>query len=82
MALKVLATVVEGNKSDLKDFTHIGGLGADAGDDLNRLFEIKAHGGEIPDSVTVQLSQVRAAKKIRATSTWLYWVALKRDTKP
>ena len=63
MALKVLATVVEDNKTELKDFTHIGGLGADAGDDLDRLFEVKAHGGEIPDSVTVQLSQVRAAKE-------------------
>ena len=63
LALQVLKGVVRNNKAILKDFTHIAGLGADAGDDLGRLFEIKAHGGEIPDSVSVQPSQIKAAEK-------------------
>ena len=62
-ALKVLESVVQNNKGVLKDFTRIRGLGADAGDDLGRLFEMKAHGGEMPDSVNIELSQRRAANE-------------------
>ena len=60
-ALRVLESVVQNHKSELKDFTRLRGLGADAGDNLGRLFEIKAHGGEMPDSVNIELSQRRAA---------------------
>ena len=62
-ALKVLEGVVQNHRAELKDFTRLGGLGADAGDDLGRLFEIKAHGGEMPDSVSIELSQRRAANE-------------------
>ena len=62
LALLVLEGVVRDHKSELTDFTHIQGLGADAGDEIGRLFEIKAHGGDIPDSVSIQPSQVRAAR--------------------
>ena len=60
-ALKVLESVVQGNKGNLKDFTRLKGLGADAGDSLGRLFEVKAHAGDMPDSVNIELSQRRAA---------------------
>ena len=63
LALRVLESVVRDNESQLRDFTRIGGLGADAGDNLGRLFEIKAHGGDMPDSVNIQPSQVRAASE-------------------
>ena len=61
LALQVLQGIVSDNKTKLKDFTRLRGLGADAGDELLGLFEIKAHGGDMPDSVTLQLSQRRAA---------------------
>lgn len=54
--------VVRDKRANLKDFTRLRGLGADAGDVLGKLFEIKAHGGDIPDSVSIELSEVRAAK--------------------
>ena len=63
LALQVLQGIVSDNKTNLKDFTRLRGLGADAGDELRGLFEIKAHGGEMPDSVSLQLSQRRAATK-------------------
>ena len=63
LALQVLQGIVSDNKTKLKDFTRLRGLGADAGDELLGLFEIKAHGGEMPDSVSFELSQRRAASK-------------------
>ena len=63
LAMQVLAGVVRDEKGKLKDFTRLRGLGADAGDDLGRLFEVKAHGGDMPDSVSVELSQRRAASE-------------------
>ena len=63
LALQVLEGVVQANRAKLKDFTRLRGLGADAGDSLGRLFEVKAHGGEIPDSVNIELSQLRAANE-------------------
>ena len=63
LALQVLESVVQNNKAELKDFTRLRGLGADAGDDLGRLFEVKAHGGGMPDSVNIELSQRRAANE-------------------
>ena len=63
LALQVLQGIVSDNKTKLKDFTRLRGLGADAGDEIRGLFEIKAHGGEMPDSVSFELSQRRAANK-------------------
>ncbi len=63
LALQVLEGVVQDNETNLKDFTRLRGVGADAGDSLGRLFEVKAHGGEMPDSVNIELSQVRAANE-------------------
>ena len=63
LALQVLQGIVSDNKTKLKDFTRLRGLGADAGDELRGLFEIKAHGGEMPDSVSFELSQRRAANE-------------------
>ena len=63
LATQVLAGVVRDEKGKLKDFTRLRGLGADAGDDLGRLFEVKAHGGDMPDSVSIELSQRRAASE-------------------
>ena len=61
LAMRVLEAVVWDEQAKLKDFTRLRGLGADAGDDLGRLFEIKAHGGDMPDSINLELSQRRAA---------------------
>ena len=63
LALQVLEGVVRDNTAKLKDFTRLKGLGADAGDAIGRLFELKAHGGEMPDSVSIELSQRRAANE-------------------
>ena len=63
LALQVLEGVVWDNKVKLKDFTRLKGLGADAGDALDHLFELKAHGGDMPDSVSIELSQRRAANE-------------------
>ena len=63
LALEILERVVHDNSSILRDFTRVKGLGADAGDELGRLFEIKAYGREIPDTIRIQLSQVRAASE-------------------
>ena len=59
----MLQGIVTDNKTRLKDFTRPRGLGADAGDKLLGLFEFKAHGGEMPDSVSFELSQRRAASE-------------------
>ena len=61
LALRVLERIVGDNKGKLKDFTRLKGLGADAGDSIGHLFEVKAHAGEMPDSVNIELSQRRAA---------------------
>ncbi len=63
LALQVLQGIVSDNKTKLKDFTRLRGLGADAGDEIRGLFEIKAHGGEMPDSLSFELSQRRAANE-------------------
>ena len=63
LALQVLKGLVRDNKVKLKDFTRLKGLGADAGDTLDHLFEMKAHGGDMPDSVSIELSQRRAANE-------------------
>ena len=59
----MLQGIVSDSKTKLKDFTRLRGLGVDAGDEFRGLFEIKAHGGEMPDSVSFELSQRRAASR-------------------
>ena len=55
------AAIREPANDELRDLTGVKGVGADAIDELKRLFEIKAHGGEIPDSISIQASQVQRA---------------------
>lgn len=63
LALQLLSAIVSQNKVKLKDFTRLQLVGADAGDDLKRFFEIKAHGGEMPDTVKIEMSEVLRAQR-------------------
>ena len=62
LAIELLeAAIREPANDELRDLTGVKGFGADAIDELKRLFEIKAHGGEIPDSIRIEASQVQRA---------------------
>jgi hypothetical protein len=57
------------DKRVLRDLRSVGRLGADVVDDLARYFEIKSASGDMPDTVELQISQVRRSVEQRA-GTW------------
>lgn len=62
LALRLLAAVIADHKTKLKDFTRLPLVGADAGDELKRFFEIKAYSGDMPDSVAIEMSEILRAR--------------------
>lgn len=52
LALQLLQSAINGHETELRDYRHLRGVGADALDKLRRYFEIKATYGALPDEVT------------------------------
>lgn len=63
LALQLLAAVVTKHKTKLKDFTKLKSIGADIGDGLSRFFEVKAYSGEMPEVVSIEMSEILRAQK-------------------
>jgi Domain of unknown function (DUF3883) len=63
LALVALHRAVNGELSDLKDFRHLQGVGADALDRLERAFEIKSFATAMPDQVTLTANEFERALK-------------------
>lgn len=62
LGFQVLAKALEAvDDSQLGDLRRLRGIGADAVDDLRRFVELKAHGGDIPPSVTLTRSELQRA---------------------
>lgn len=61
LALQVLQLAINGEGADMRDFRHLRGVGADAVDKLKRYFEIKAHFGSMPGSVTLTGNEAERA---------------------
>ena len=61
LALIFLSRAVNGELSDLKDFSHLRGIGADAMDRLERAFEIKSYAGVMPDQVNLTANEAKKA---------------------
>jgi len=61
LALHVLQLAINGEASDLQDYRHLRGIGADALDKLKRYFEIKAHYGPMPDEITLTANEAERA---------------------
>lgn len=57
LALQVLQRAINGETTDLKDYRHLRGVGADALDKLKRYFEIKAYYGPLPDDITMTANE-------------------------
>lgn len=63
LALRLVNGVVTKHKTKLKDFTKLKLVGADIGDALRRFFEVKAYSGEMPDVVSIEMSEILRAKE-------------------
>ena len=64
-ALLALNTAINGELSELRDFHHLRGVGADALDRLKRFFEIKSTAGPMKDQVEVTPNEYRRAVEER-----------------
>ena len=74
-ALRCLHHVLRhGTLGELKDFSKFRGIGADAGIDLKKWFEIKASAREMPDRVELTLNEMDCAQ-LNADSFYLVVVA-------
>jgi hypothetical protein len=63
-ALQALQTAINGELSELSDYRHLRGIGADALDKLKRYFEIKTYYGRLPDEITLTHNEsVRALRE-------------------
>lgn len=63
LALIALQRAINGELSDLKDFRHLQGMGADAFDRLERAFEIKSFAMAMPDQVSLTANEFARALK-------------------
>lgn len=63
LALIALQRAINGELSDLKDFRHLQGVGADAFDRLERAFEIKSFAMGMPDQVSLTANEFARALK-------------------
>jgi hypothetical protein len=61
LALQVLQLAINGDSSELRDYRHLRGVGADALDKLRRYFEYKATYGPLPDDVTLTANEAERA---------------------
>jgi hypothetical protein len=61
LALDILQHAINGNDSELRDFRHLRGVGADALDKIRRFFEIKSSFGEMPDTITLTANEAERA---------------------
>lgn len=60
-ALHLLHRAINGEATELRDYRHLRGIGADALDRLSRYFEIKSYYGAMPDEVTLTANEARRA---------------------
>jgi hypothetical protein len=56
-----LGAVLASQGRSLVDMRHQHGIGSDVRDDLGKYYELKVHGGEIPDEVAIEDSQLERA---------------------
>jgi hypothetical protein len=63
IALEALHRAINGELSDLRDFRHLQGVGADALDRLKRAFEIKSFARDMPNKVTLTANEYERALK-------------------
>ncbi len=63
LALQLLTAVVTEHRAKLKDFTKLKSVGADIGDGVRRFFEVKAYSGELPEVVSIEMSEILRAQK-------------------
>jgi hypothetical protein len=61
LALLALNQAINGELSDLRDFQHLRGIGADALDRTDRFFEIKSTAGAMVDQVILTPNEYRRA---------------------
>ncbi len=61
LAVVVLHLAINGEATELRDYRHLRGVGADALDKVGRSFEIKAHYGAMPDEVTLTGAEAERA---------------------
>jgi hypothetical protein len=61
LALQLLQLAINGHVTELRDYRHLRGVGADALDKLRRYFEIKATYGALPDEVTLTGNEAERA---------------------
>lgn len=61
LALQLLQFAINGYETELRDYRHLRGVGADALDKLRRYFEIKASYGALPDEVTLTANEAERA---------------------
>jgi hypothetical protein len=61
LALQLLQLAINGHVTELRDYRHLRGVGADALDKLRRYFEIKATYGTLPDEVTLTANEAERA---------------------
>lgn len=59
----LLQEAINGDIADLRDFRHLQGVGADALDRLDRMFEIKSFATVMPDQVTLTANEFERALK-------------------
>ncbi len=61
LALQLLQLAINGHETELRDYRHLRGIGADALDKLRRYFEIKATYVVLPDEVTLTGNEAERA---------------------
>ena len=61
LTLQILQLAINGHETELRDYRHLRGVGADALDKLRRYFEIKATYGALPDEVTLTGNEAERA---------------------
>ena len=61
LALSILQLAVNGESTELRDYRHLRGVGADAIDKLRRYFEIKSFYGPLPDQVDLTANEAERA---------------------
>lgn len=61
LALQILQMAINGDQTELRDYRHLRGVGADALDKLRRYFEIKSAYGPLPDDVTLTANEAERA---------------------
>jgi hypothetical protein len=61
LALEVLQLAINGSSTDLRNYRHLRGVGADALDKLRRYFEIKATYGVLPNDITLTANEAERA---------------------